>query len=358
MKLEDLGWSSFFRDGYREIAVEGAWPARVIRASREIYTILSEKGEAKAVLSGKHRHQAYDWGDLPVVGDWVLAVPKDQGREAIIHKVLPRKSRFVRKTSGANTQQQVIAANVDTVFLVCGLDGDFNLRRIERYLTAAWESGAEPVIVLNKADIGTNTDQKIIEAEQIAFGVPVEAISASNDTSFPGLQRFLKKGKTVAFLGSSGVGKSTLVNSLLGSESLRTCEVRRGDDRGRHTTTIRQLFVIPSGAMVIDTPGMRELQLWAEDQSDLPAFADIDELAVDCKYADCSHQVEPGCAVLAALERGLLDAKRYQSYLKQIREIEYLNRRRDAVGERSEKLKNKSLAKLIKKLAKDKIKHR
>jgi ribosome biogenesis GTPase len=252
---------------------------------------------------------------LPAVGDWVaLEVRPGEGR-ATIHAVLPRRSRFSRKVPGSVTEEQVVAANVDSVFLIAGLDGDFNPRRLERALVLAWESGARPVVVLNKADLG-GAEQRRREAEAATPGVPIHVVSVRTGHGLGALDVYLRRGQTVALLGSSGVGKTTLVNRLLGGGARPTADVRSGDDRGRHATSHRELVVLPGGGMIVDTPGLREIQLWGGEEGLREAFAEVGELAPACRFRDCRHEGEPGCAVLAALADGRLAAERLASYRK------------------------------------------
>jgi len=281
-------------------------------------------------LDGKH----------PAVGDWVAIAPRlDEGR-ATIRAVLERRTAFVRKTPWLETKAQVVAANVDVVFVVCGLDANFNSRRTERYLTLAWESGAQPIVLLTKADLCDDTEARVLETVAIAPGVPVHAVSARRVVDVELVRSYVPVGTTAALLGLSGVGKSTLVNALVGKELLATQEVRSEDGRGRHTTTHRQLVPLPGGGLVLDTPGMRELQLWdAADGIDL-AFADVQELAAQCRFADCAHGSEPGCAVRAALAANILDEERFESWRKLQRELEHLELKQDARG-RSEARKQR-----------------
>lgn len=349
MTLEELGWDDFFAAAFAPYAELGLQAARVV-AQKGLNRISTGAVEAYADLSGKLRHELKGPGNAlghPAVGDWVaVRLPKGEGR-ALIHAVLPRRSKFSRKAAGLRTDEQVVAANVDTLFLVSGLDGDFNPRRIERYLTAAWDSGAEPVVVLNKLDACTNPEACLLEAGAVAMGVPVHRVSALLGTGCDELAAYLAPGKTVSCLGSSGVGKSTLINRLLGREAQKTGDVREGDDRGRHTTTHRELFAVPGGGLLIDTPGMREIQLWEGDQGIESTFGDLEELAGSCRFSDCQHQGEPGCAVGAAVAAGTLTAERLESYRKLQKELHHLQIRQDDLARIQEKKKWKSIHKSL-----------
>jgi ribosome biogenesis GTPase len=329
MHLSKLGWDSFFEAHFKEVAGHGSVPARVACEQRQFYTVYTEFGEMGARVAGRIMHKASSRADFPAVGDWVAVRPRLEERQATIHAVLPRKSMFSRKVATAKTEEQVVAANVDTVFLVSALGFDFNLRRIERYLTLAWESGAKPVIVLNKADLCPDVDARLAEVEGVAMGVPVHAVSALEGSGLDGISAYLPEGKSGAALGSSGVGKSTIINGLLGRELLETGDVRQADGKGRHVTSTRQLVPLPSGGFMIDTPGMRELQLWADEESLQESFDDVDELARSCRFRDCGHDSEPGCAVREALEGGRLDESRFKSYLKLQKELTILSMRKD-----------------------------
>jgi len=353
LSLESYGWSEFFARSFASFVDEGYSAGRVAVQHKTQYELYTEYGELSAETTGKMQYDARSKKELPVVGDWVVIRAREQESKATIYDILPRKSKFSRKAAGAKTEEQIVAANVDAVFLVTGLDGNFNLRRLERYLVVAWESGADPVIVLNKADLCDDIGQKVREVESVALGVPIVVVSAINDRGLDQVLAHIKLGTTGALLGSSGVGKSTIINHLLGRELLRTQEVRATDDRGRQTTTRRELIVLPSGGLLMDTPGMRELQLWGGDEGILDAFQDIAELAQQCPFRDCQHGPEPDCAVQQALEDGTLDAARFASYQKLQREIAYFKRREDKPADVIEKERWKKIGAARKKLSKE-----
>jgi ribosome biogenesis GTPase len=327
--LQHLGWTDSHTTDFEPHAAAGLLPARVSEQHRGLYVVLTDAGELRADLAGRLSHDAAGAGDLPAVGDWVAVAPRLEEGAATIQAVLPRRTKFSRKVAWAASEEQVLAANIDTVFLVTSLNEDFNLRRLERYLTLAWESGAQPVIVLTKTDLCADTAARVAEVEAIAFGVPVHAISSITGDGLELVRSYLAPGKTVALLGSSGVGKSTLVNTLAGREVLAVQEIRESDGEGRHTTTHRHLVLLPEGGLVLDTPGMRELQLWESSEGLGETFADVEELIAACRFNDCAHETEPGCAVRAALEDGTLAADRWQSYDKLQRELAHLERRLD-----------------------------
>lgn len=331
MNLTELGgWSTTCDRAFAPWAEAGFEAGRVALEHRGAYRLLTPDGELSAEIAGQFRHQAEDIQTFPAVGDWVVMQRQDEGTHAVIHAVLPRQSEFVRKAAGGKTEGQVVAANIDTVFLVTGLDGDFNLRRIERYLVAAWESRATPVIVLNKADACPDLDELVDQVDSIALGVPVHAVSAATGAGLEQLEPYLEPEQTVALIGSSGVGKSTLTNHFLGVPHQVTQAVRDDDSRGRHTTTGRHLLPLTSGALLIDTPGMRELQLWTTSEGLEATFADIEVLAEDCRFKDCRHQGEPGCAVEGAIAAGDLSRDRLHSYHKLQREQQWIDQRHDA----------------------------
>jgi ribosome biogenesis GTPase len=327
--LSTLGWDDEWATAFAPFAAEGLLPGRVAREHRGLYRVFTEPGEAVASPAGRLRLDARSRIDLPAVGDWVALRGETATARAVVQAVVPRRSAFVRRAAGDETAEQVVAANVDSVLLVSGLDHDFNPRRIERYVLLAWESGARPVVVLNKADLRDDADDCRRQIEQVAPGVDVLAVSARQPSTLAALQPYLAPGRTVALLGSSGVGKSTLLNRLLGSEVQPTRAVRERDQRGRHTTTDRHLFLLPSGALAIDTPGMRELQLWEQGGGLASTFEDVEALAPGCRFRDCSHEAEPGCAVRAAVAEGRLPGERLESFQKLRGELRHLELKQD-----------------------------
>jgi ribosome biogenesis GTPase len=349
--LEALGWGRF-ADAFAPYAAEGLIPGRVGLEHTHIYRVLTAQGELLARVSGRLRHHALSRTEFPAVGDWVALESAPQAGDATIRAVLPRFSRFSRRAAGDATVEQIVAANIDTVFLVAGLDQDFNPRRIERYLVVAWESGATPVIVLNKADLVQDPERFAEDVRAMAPAVPVHAVSCKAQYGVDALRSYLGVGQTGALLGSSGVGKSSIVNQLVGRELMPTRDVREADSKGRHTTTARQLVLLPGHGVLIDTPGMRELQLWETGAAIEGAFADIDGRAGGCRFRDCQHRQEPGCAVRAAVEAGEINESRLESYHKLRDEQAYQARQQDQRAQldvkRKARIGSKALAKRLK----------
>ena len=342
--LEELGWGPFFQHQLNRTDVGGASPARVVEEMKSAYRVYCEHGPLTATVSGRLRHEALTRDALPATGDWVLVSALAGEANAIIHRVLGRRTKLSRKVAGERTEEQVLAANVDAVFVVAALNRDFNPRRIERYLTVAWQSGARPVVVLNKADLRNDVPDVVRATESLAPGLPVLATSTLSREGVDQMRTQLKPGETAVFVGSSGVGKSSLLNCLLGDPTQVVRDIR-ADGKGRHTTTSRQLVLIPGGAVVIDTPGLRELTLWhAEDGLDR-SFADVDAFAWECAFRDCRHVGEPGCAVRDAIEGGDLPEERFASYRKLEREIDFMARRRDKALELAERKRWKQIHK-------------
>ena len=328
--LDVLGWTSFFAQQVTDIE-RAAWsPARVVWEGRDRYRISGGDADWHASLAGRLRHTAASRADLPAVGDWVLAAVRPAEGTATIHRVLARKSCFSRAAAGRSTEVQVVAANIDTVLIVTSCNLDFNLRRLERYLALAWESGATPVVVLNKADLYEgDVERWYADIGSVVHGVSVTITSAVRGDGLAELREIVRASGTTALLGSSGVGKSTLINALTGDSRQEVLPIRNSDDRGRHSTTSRQLFCLSGGGILIDTPGMRELQLWEAEGGLSQTFAEVESLATACRFRDCSHESEPGCAVLAAVERGELEAGRLDSYHRLRREDAFLQSRHD-----------------------------
>jgi ribosome biogenesis GTPase len=321
--LEDFGWDAEWQKVFEPYRGQDLVPGRVVIPHRGAYDVVTESGEARARVSGRLRHEAGTTAELPVVGDWVALEPRAQGR-LTVQAVLPRRTSFSRRAvadSGTDAaREHVIAANIDVVFVVVSLGEDVDLRLLERYLTLAWESGARPVILLTKADLEPDPAAVAKEASSISGEVPVVVASTRTGLGLDGVLSHLPRGVTGALLGPSGVGKSTLVNLLAGEKLLATRSLRE-DGSGRHTTTHRQLVLLPEGGLIVDNPGMRELPLWLAEGGLEDAFQDIVELESQCRFSDCAHESEPGCAIQAALAEGRLSAERWQSYRDLRREL-------------------------------------
>ena len=342
MNIESLGWNNFFEQHFVEYLDSGLIPARVSQEHKNMYRILCSNGELLAEISGKYHYQTTERSDFPSVGDWVAAEPIGSD-QAIIHTLLPRKNKFSRKVPGSNTIEQVLVANIDKLFIVCGLDGDFNPRRIERYLTVAWDNGTIPIVVLNKSDLSENPDYDVAEAKAVSFGVPVIPVSAKSGDGIELLKKHIGSNETVSLIGSSGVGKSSIINALLGKEQLKTSEVSEFKSKGRHTTTYREMILLPEGGILIDTPGMRELQLWGDEDGLEQTFEDIEALAAQCRFHDCTHNGEPDCAIIIAIEEGKLEEKRFRSYQKLQKELRHLEQRQNQKASLLEKKKWKKI---------------
>ncbi|HSZ52575.1 MAG TPA: ribosome small subunit-dependent GTPase A, partial [Caulobacteraceae bacterium] len=333
---EEFGWSEQLRRQFAPFAAQGLQPARVTVQQRGLFTLVADDGELLGRVAGRLAHDAAP-GALPVAGDWVAIAARPAEGAATIHAVLPRRTAFVRRAADTTQGAQVVAANVDIAFLVAALNGDFNLRRLERYLAAARESGAQPVVLLTKADLVDDVESALAAARSVAGDAPALAVSAQTGEGMEALNAWLAPGLTCALLGSSGTGKSTLVNALAGRELMATGAVREDDARGRHTTTYRELVRLPCGALALDTPGMRELGLLDAGAGVASTFEDIEALATRCRFRDCRHGDEPGCAVRAALETGELDPGRWRGFDKLRRETAHFERREDPLAREAER---------------------
>ncbi|CAN5452099.1 ribosome small subunit-dependent GTPase A [soil metagenome] len=349
MDLVKLGWNSFFEKSFDELGSEQYYKARVAVQNRNNYSLFTESGEITGEISGKFRFQIENdfegKTDIPAVGDWVYFKRVNNENRGIIDGVLKRKNKFSRKEAGEKTKEQVVAANVDVIFLMNSLNLDLNLRRIERYLTLILESDIKPVILLSKSDLSDNPEEAIENVRSIAMGFDVFSLSVKTGDGVDKLMSYFDGNKTIAMLGSSGVGKSSLINHLAGSELFITNDLSTYRDKGKHTTTFRELVMLESGGCIIDTPGMRELQLWEGSEGLNEAFDDIEELALKCKFSDCKHQNEPGCAIREAIENGTLETKRLVSYKKLQNEIKFFAAKLDKKKAEEEKKVRKKITK-------------
>ena len=346
MHLRELGWDESFSHHFdRWSNTAHVQPARVFIEFNYIFRVYVASGELEAVLSGRLKHQATSRSELPAVGDWVAVRKRPDDERGAIVAVLPRRSRFSRRTAGQVTDEQVVAANVNVVFVVMAFDADFSVRRLERYLLLTRESGAAPVVLLTKPDLADDVAARVAETAAVAGDAPVHIVSPKFNEGIEQVAHYLTPGRTGALLGSSGVGKTTIINRLVGSDVRRTRAVREADAKGRHTTTNRELVVLPNGGLLIDTPGMREIQLWDVGSAVRETFEDIDALAADCHFSDCRHVDEPRCAVKQAVEGGTLAADRLDSYRKLQQELAFLARQQDERAQIEHKRRSKVLTK-------------
>ncbi len=342
--LKKLGWNAFFGEGFRDFVI-GHEPGRISSVNKNGCKVYTKNGEVRARVSGRLRQD----GLYPAVGDWVALFSNDSGMYTI-HAILPRKSKISRKDAGRVTGEQVIVTNIDIAFIMTSLNRDLNMRRLERYLAIVRQSDVDPVIVLNKSDICRDVDARINDVKAIAPEVPVHAISATEKAGMESLSIYLQDGKTVVLLGSSGVGKSSLINALEGAERQKVGAIREDDSRGRHITTVRELIMLEKGGVIIDNPGMRELQIWDASEGLHNTFPDIEELAVRCKFSDCQHETEPGCMIRKAIEEGRLPGVRFESYRKLQRELLAIERKKNPELQKAEKKKWKKLGHMAEKI--------
>ncbi len=356
ININSLGWNDFFEEQFQQYKHQGFEAGRITIENKTNYQLITKHGESTGEISGKLLFISATQSELPKVGDWVVVSLFDENTKAVIHEVLPRKSKISRKSADKKTEEQVIAANIDTVFIVQSLDGNFSINRLARYLVTVNQSGARPVVILNKSDLCGDVLDKISEVKKLNENIIVMAVSASNSLGVEQLKEIIKDGESIAFVGSSGVGKSTLINALLGTEKLKTNTVREIDSRGRHTTTKRELIVLPSGGILIDTPGMRELGLWNADNGLSQTFSGFEEFAAQCHFANCTHTHEVKCAVIKALEDGKITQRQYDNYLKLRKELKYLETKQDKFAELEEKRKWRNIGKEIKRLYKNRRK--
>ncbi len=351
-KLNSFGWNSFFQDQFIPFKKEGFIPCRISVENKQRYLLLSEFGEIPGEITGKLLYSSDQIADLPKVGDWVAAVYFEDERKAIIHHVLKRKTKLSRKSADKKIEEQVIAANIDIIFIVQSLDNNFNLRRLDRYLKIAIDSKAVPFIILNKTDLAEDLNFFKQQIDNHLNEIKTIYTNTINQKGIEEIKEIVKVGMTSVFIGSSGVGKSSIINCLLGNEVLKTNSISESVNKGKHTTTKRELVMIPGGGMIIDTPGMRELQLWNEGNLE-NSFTEIYEFAEQCKFKDCSHTVEKDCAVLEAVENGKLSQNRLISFRKFMKELDYLESKQDKNAFLLKKEKEKQLGKMIKKYFKN-----
>ena len=353
ISLPALGYNEFFRNEFSKIENTSYLPARIISEHKGIYRVQDDQGEYLGEISGKLRYTAINRQDFPVVGDWVAIQRLEGEGKCIIHVILPRKTKLSRKSPGKTIEEQILCSNIDYIFIVQSMDATFNVNRIERYLSISWESGAIPVVILSKKDLCESPESILLEAESAAIGAKVHAISSLEEDSLGIIKTYLTSGNTIAFIGHSGAGKSTLINKLSRRELQKTNEIREADSRGKHTTTHRELFVLDN-ELLIDTPGLREIQLWGDESMLQETFADIDSLSALCKFVDCKHESEPGCKIKEAIANGEISEERFANYEKMKRELEYLESRVDESAMLQRKQKERKFHKTFREVLKQK----
>lgn len=348
INLNSLGWNNFFNDSFKNFDKERYTRGRISAENKTNYLVFTESGEIIGEVSGRYLFETERQSDLPKVGDWVVITLFNNNELAVIHQTLPRRTKLSRKSTDKKIDEQIIAANVDLAFIVQSLDDNFNINRLERYLSVVYQGGVKPVVVLNKTDLCNDVEEKVNLVKERTGIENLISVSALNRYGLDEIIKLIEPGLTIVFIGSSGVGKSTLINALLGYDRFATNEVREQDSRGKHTTTRREMVLLPSGGILIDTPGMRELGLWNAAEGLSQTFSEFSEFAEQCKYADCTHVHEAGCAVLDALSRGEISKQRYENYIKLLKEMKYLESKQNISAQIEEKRKWKSIHKELK----------